>query len=108
MHVGVICNVVIRSEVSHLVILRNEKNNLFAVTERRIVKNSCLDLFSVRLAMFTTFDVESTFLGTWQGVKALFSSGRDADAMRDSVLLKDFFRFDDNDLLLERRELSFL
>lgn len=108
MHVGVISNVVIRSEVSHLVILRNEKNNLFAVTERRIVKNSCLDLFSVRLAMFTTFDVESTFLGTWQGVKALFSSGRDADAMLDSVLLKDFFRFEDNDLLLERRELSFL
>lgn len=81
---------------------------MFAVTERRIVKNSCLGLFSVKLAMFTTFDVESTFLGTWQGVKALFSSGRDADAMLDSVLLKDFFRFEDNDLLLERRELSFL
>lgn len=104
MHVGVISNVVIRSEVSHLVILRNEKNNLFTVTERRIVKNSCLGLFSVKLDEF----VESTFLGTWQGVKALFSSGRDADAMLDSVLLKDFFRFEDNDLLLERRELSFL
>jgi hypothetical protein len=81
---------------------------------KELLKNSAFGvIFCVLLVTLSTLDVTST--GT--GDKRLSScgrggvglrGGREAEAMVNNVLLRDFFCVDDTDLLYDRRELSFL